>query len=137
MPSYHHDHHHKDGYELTRQLGRDLRHDSHRPTRYIVNQGKLVLDERAFEDRHQSSNKKTDTVIYNAPGSTMYIERQKDKSHYPECRSCFRRRERCYDGYCSECISFRLDRPRRHETITVSDRRFLGYPERKMLQWRQ
>ncbi|KAI0454635.1 hypothetical protein F5B21DRAFT_229287 [Xylaria acuta] len=138
MPTYYYDRQHKDGYELAHHLGRDLRH-SHRPTKYIINEGKLVMDERTFEGRHQSSStnhNKSNTVIYNAPGSTMYIERRKDKSHYPECRGCFRRRERCYDGYCSECISFRLDRPRRHESVTVSDRRYLEYPERRIIQWR-
>ncbi|KAI8947531.1 hypothetical protein F4801DRAFT_507353 [Xylaria longipes] len=138
MPSYHHDRHHKDGYELAQHLGSGVRH-SHRPTRYIINEGKLVIDERTLEDRHSSSSSsssKSNTVIYNAPGSTMYIERRKDKSHYPECRGCFRRRERCYDGYCSECISLRLDKPRRHETITMNDRRYLEYPERKAIQWR-
>ncbi|KAI0867069.1 hypothetical protein F4860DRAFT_17305 [Xylaria cubensis] len=124
MPSYHYNHHYRDGYELANQVVRDSRH-SHRPTRYLINEGKLVLGERAFKDN-------TDTVIYNAPKATIVIEPRKEKSHYPECRSCHRHRGR-YNGYCSECY----ERPRRHETITVNDRRYLGYPERKMIQWRQ
>ncbi|KAI1742449.1 hypothetical protein F4680DRAFT_412240 [Xylaria scruposa] len=133
MPSNYYDHRHRDGYELAHQLDRDFRH-SHRPTQYLINDGKLVLSERAFKDFQKSSgsNYNTATVIYNSPKSTMYIDSQKEKSHYPECRSCHRRRGR-YNGYCSECY----DRSRRHETITVGDHRYLAYPERKMIKWRQ
>ncbi|KAI0427589.1 hypothetical protein F5Y09DRAFT_27799 [Xylaria sp. FL1042] len=138
MPTYYYDRdrHHKDGYELAHNIGRDLRH-SHRPMRYIVNEGKLIIDERSFEDRDRSSSSRSNTVIYNAPGSTMWIEnRNKGSSHSVECRGCFRRRDRCYGGYCSECLSKRLDMPRRHEIITVDDRRLLDYPERRAIGWR-
>ncbi|KAI3339419.1 hypothetical protein F4824DRAFT_455333 [Ustulina deusta] len=135
MPSYYHDHHHKDGYELAHQIGRDLRH-SHRPTRYVINEGKLIIDERSFEDRDRSSSNRSNTVIYNAPGSTMWIEKRDNAPRTVECRGCFRRRDRYYGGYCAECISLRLDTPRRHEVITVQNRRPLEYPERRAIGWR-
>ncbi|KAI3325515.1 hypothetical protein HD806DRAFT_490513 [Xylariaceae sp. AK1471] len=151
MPSYHHDHHdhhnhhRKDGYELAQNIGRDLRH-SHRPTRYIINEGKLVIDERSFDNHYRSSgssssSNKPNTIIYNAPGSSMWIEHAKEKPSYTECRGCFRHRERCYGGYCSECISVRLERDnwnksRRYETVAVDDRRYVEYPERKTIGWR-
>ncbi|KAH8162353.1 hypothetical protein CIB48_g5893 [Xylaria polymorpha] len=72
MPAYYYDRQQKDGYELAHYLGRDLR-QSHRPTKFIINEGTLVMDERIFEDRHHTSsgsNNKSNTVIYNAPGST-------------------------------------------------------------------
>ncbi|KAI1419497.1 hypothetical protein F5Y12DRAFT_789017 [Xylaria sp. FL1777] len=143
MPSYYYDRYnkdgyYKDGYELAHQIGRDLRH-SHRPTRYIVNEGKLVIDERSFEDRYRSSSSsssRSNTVIYNAPGSTMWIENRSNGSRIAECRGCFRRRERYYGGYCSECASLRWDTPRRPEIITVDDRRLLDYPEMRAIGWR-
>ncbi|KAI1276246.1 hypothetical protein F5Y07DRAFT_137965 [Xylaria sp. FL0933] len=149
MPTYYHDrdhhhhHHHKDGYELAHNIGRELRH-SHRPTRYIVNEGKLIIDERSFEDRDRSSSSRSNTVIYNAPGSTMWIENRNNNKGSSssfhggvECRGCFRRRDRCYGGYCYECLSLRLDRPRSHEVIKYEDRKLLDYyPERKALGWR-
>ncbi|KAI0486985.1 hypothetical protein F4859DRAFT_323064 [Xylaria cf. heliscus] len=134
MPSYYYET--SCGYDLAHQIRRDLRH-SHRPTRYIINDGKLVVNERTYDDRYyycsgsSSSSGKSDTVVYNSPGSTMYIDRLKDKRHhYSSCR------ERSYDGYSSESITVRLDRPRRHETITVTDRRRLEYPERRIIHWR-
>ncbi|KAJ2986001.1 hypothetical protein NUW58_g5240 [Xylaria curta] len=77
MATYYHDRHHKDGYQLAHHLGRDLQH-SHRPTRYIINEGKLVMDERSFENRNRSSNSRSNTIVYNAPGSTMWIEHRPD-----------------------------------------------------------
>ncbi|TGJ82336.1 hypothetical protein E0Z10_g6456 [Xylaria hypoxylon] len=132
MPSHHYDHHHKDGYELAHHIRRDLRH-SHRPTRFIVNEGKLIIDERSFDDRDRSSSSRSNTVIYNAPGSTMWIE---SKSGTTECRGCFRRRDRLYGGYCSGCATLRLDTPRRHEVVTVDNRRLLEYPEKRAIGWR-
>ncbi|KAI1181659.1 hypothetical protein F5B17DRAFT_436513 [Nemania serpens] len=139
MPSYSYDRHYKDSYELAHHMTRELR-QSHRPTRLIINEGKLVVDERALEDhdRSGSGSSRPNTIILNTPGSTMWIEqRHEERSHhYSECRSCFRQSERCYDGYCSECISRRLDVPRRPKVITVNDRRLLEYPERKAIKWR-
>ncbi|KAI1159946.1 hypothetical protein F5B18DRAFT_547755 [Nemania serpens] len=138
MPSYSHDHYQKEGYELAHHIGRDLR-QSHRPTRYIINEGKLVIDERSFEDRDRngSGSSRPNTIIYNAPGSTMWIEqRREDRSHHSGCRGCLRRSERYYGGYCSECIARRLDAPGRHEAVAVRDRRLLEYPERRAIQWR-
>lgn len=138
MPSYYYNdrRHTKDAYEIAHHITRDLRH-SHRPTQYIINEGKLVIDERSLEDRDRSSSSRSNTVIYNAPGSTMWIEKRRDdRSHYSECRGCFRRSHRYYDGYCSECVTLRADLPRRHKIITASDRRLLEYPERRAIQWR-
>ncbi|KAI0399967.1 hypothetical protein F4802DRAFT_527324 [Xylaria palmicola] len=143
MPSYYHDRRHRDGYELAHHIERDLRH-SHRPTRYIVNEGKLIIDERSLEardhhhhrDHYRSSSSRANTVIYNAPGSTMWIESQHDKNLRTECRGCYRRRERLYDGYCADCVSLRIDTPRRHEVVNFSDRRLLDYPSRRAIGWR-
>ncbi|KAI8627127.1 hypothetical protein F5Y19DRAFT_443406, partial [Xylariaceae sp. FL1651] len=104
MPSYYRDHR-TEGYELVQHLGHELRH-SHRPSRYIVNEGKLIIDEHAFNSHHSHHHHhKPNTVIYNAPGSTMWLEsssqRHASSSSYEECRGCFRRRERTYGGYCS------------------------------------
>ncbi|KAJ8119760.1 hypothetical protein ONZ43_g3360 [Nemania bipapillata] len=138
MPSYYYKdrHHSKDGYEIAHHITRELRH-SHRPTQCIINEGKLIIDERSLEDRDRSSSSRSNTVIYNAPGSTMWIEKHRDdRSHYLECRGCSRRCSRSYDGYCSDCVTLRFDSPRRHEIVTVSDRRLLEYPERRAIQWR-
>ncbi|KAI1195375.1 hypothetical protein F5X97DRAFT_246787 [Nemania serpens] len=137
MPSYSHDRYQKDGYDLAHHIGRDLR-QSHRPTRYIINEGKLVIDERTLEDRDRSgSGSSSNTIIYNAPGATMRIEQHREnRSHHSECRGCLRRSERYYDGYCSECVTRRLGSSRRHDVVAVHDRRFLEYPERKAIQWR-
>lgn len=137
MPSYYHDRPHKDGYELAQRIRHDLRY-SHRPTQYIINEGKLVVNERTLECRDRDTNSRPNTIIYNAPGSTMYVEKPRDeKSHHrSECRACFRVRDRCYGGYCSDCLTVRLDTPRRREVITVHDRRLLEYPEKRTIQWR-
>ncbi|GAW24036.1 hypothetical protein EKO27_g9310 [Xylaria grammica] len=132
MP-HHHDHYYRDGYELALDIKRDLRH-SHRPTRYIVNHGKLIVDDRSFEDRDRSSSSHSNTLIYNAPGSTMWIENK--SSHSAECRRCYRRRDRLYGGYCSDCVSLRLDTPRHHDVVVKDHRRLLELPERRAIGWR-
>ncbi|KAI1826567.1 hypothetical protein F4861DRAFT_64964 [Xylaria intraflava] len=134
MPTYYHsDHHHKEGYELAQNLSRDLRH-SHRPTKYIINEGKLILDEQALDDHHQSHHNKSNTIIYNSPGSTMWVQpshrsRLEAEAHSIACRGCFRHRDRYYGGYCSDCLAAQLRYPRRHESSLV-------YPERRTIGWR-
>ncbi|KAK5624811.1 hypothetical protein RRF57_000527 [Xylaria bambusicola] len=136
MPSYSYDrYYYKDGYELAHHIGRDLRR-SHRPLRYIVNEGKLIIDERSLDGRHRSGSNRSNTVIYNSPGSTMWIENRDNELRTVECRGCFRRRERCYSGYCSDCVYLRLDAPHRHEVITVDNWRLLDYPERRAIAYR-
>ncbi|KAI1171871.1 hypothetical protein F4777DRAFT_30911 [Nemania sp. FL0916] len=133
-----HSHHHKDGYDLAHHLIRDLRH-SHRPTQYIINEGKLTVDAQTFENFNHSSGHKSNTIIYNSPGSELRIDnRRDDRSHYySECRGCFRRSDRSYGEYCSDCTALRLvDSPRRHEFVTYDDRRLLEYPSRRAIGWR-
>ncbi|KAI0202803.1 hypothetical protein F4808DRAFT_458519 [Astrocystis sublimbata] len=120
MPSYYYD-----------------RYYGYRPSLHIVHNGPLIIDDHYYSSR-SGKNIRSNTFIYNSPDTTMYIESRKGKSHYyyPECRGCFRRRERYYDGYCSGCATYRMYRPRRHETITWNDRRYLDYPERRSITWR-
>ncbi|KAI0973550.1 hypothetical protein F4678DRAFT_403485 [Xylaria arbuscula] len=141
MPSYHHDR----GYELADRIERSLRH-SHRPPRYIINDGNLIVDERALDylDRHSSDHhNRPATLIYNSPNSTMWIQSGRSShgsssSSRSVCRGCYRRRERYHgSGYCSDCASLRSDTPRRHEIIDFSDRRrLLDYPDRRAIGWR-
>ncbi|KAI0534890.1 hypothetical protein GGR58DRAFT_481061 [Xylaria digitata] len=132
MPSHHHDHYYSDGHELAHHIRRDLRYSS-RPTQYIINRGKLIIDGKSFEDYDRGSSSKSNTVIYNARGSTMWIE---NKSHTTECRGCFRHRERLYGGYCSECVTVRLNTPRRYDVVRVDNHRLLEHPERRAIGWR-
>ncbi|KAI1295292.1 hypothetical protein F5Y03DRAFT_399270 [Xylaria venustula] len=135
MPSYYSDR----GYELADRIERSLRH-SHRSTRYIINDGNLVVDED-YLDRHHS-DRRSPTLIYNAPESTMWIKSGRSSSSSSslrsECRGCYSRRERYVgSGYCSDCVSVRFDSPRRHEIIEISDRRrLLDYPSRRTIGWR-
>lgn len=88
---------------------RGTRH-SHRPTNYIVNDGHLIVDER--------STKHNNTVIYNARGSTMWVNPASRHApsapliyethhHYPSCRGCSERRYLYSDGYCCNCYTVR------------------------------
>lgn len=136
--SYHNHHHYPHShYDVAERLVRENRH-SHRPTRYIVNDGNLILDEKTI--RHGN------TVIYNSRGSAMWLNPsgrhaappapivyQPYHSSWaygvasPSCRGCYERRELHSSGYCRDCHSIRYYR---------SDRRLLGTPERRQLTWR-
>jgi hypothetical protein len=161
---HHHRHRHhysKDGYELAQYLGRELSYSS-KPARFIVNEGMLIVDERTLDNTHTLGHSylgfnktgKTNTVVYNAPGSTMWVQNKHSSSlgghgsryldalslstTVMECRGCLRLRERCYDGLCSDCI---LDRDRssarRYDDIIYDERpRSLEYPERRFLGYR-
>ncbi|KAI2624437.1 hypothetical protein GGS21DRAFT_320129 [Xylaria nigripes] len=153
MPTYHHDHdhrHRKEGYELAHHLSQELHHSA-RPTRYIINEGKLILSERSLDRHHRP---KSNTIIYNSPGSTMWVQQsthhhrheieaphqnhhhQHHHQHqHPECRGCFRRRELYHGGYCADCVSARAKNAQRHELVTAGNRRVLEYPERKAIAW--
>lgn len=122
MPSYYDDPRYIDSYGLMQHHLRN----SHRPLRCIVNEGKLIIDERSLENRFN-------TVIYNSPGSTMWIEHRGGGTRTVECRGCFRRREHCYGGYCSKCSSLRPDVYRRSESEKLW---LLDYPERRAIAWR-
>ncbi|KAI1430780.1 hypothetical protein GGR50DRAFT_152441 [Xylaria sp. CBS 124048] len=141
---HNHHHHHKEGYELAQNLSRDLRH-GHQPTKYIINEGKLILDEQSLESlQHRGHGSKSNTIIYNSPGSTMWVQPTAQKSrllehhgHRTACRGCFRHHDRYYGGYCSDCLAERAKHAsKRYETVVSSDRRILEYPERRALTWR-
>ncbi|KAI0868574.1 hypothetical protein GGS24DRAFT_206541 [Hypoxylon argillaceum] len=146
MPSYHSDrYYHRDGYDVAYQIRRDLRH-SHRSTQYIINEGKLIVDERSFEDRdrhhHHSSSSRSNTVIINTPGSTMWIEKRREsRPYYAECRGCFRRADHYHHGgYCYDCVTLHLESPRRggsREIRVRSTSPRLEYTERRALPWRE
>ncbi|KAI0148524.1 hypothetical protein GGR57DRAFT_474580 [Xylariaceae sp. FL1272] len=131
----------QEGYELAQYLDRHCR----RPTQYTVNDGKLVIDERVFENYCRDyKGDRCNAVIYNAPGATLWIEyrRQRDEHYYHDsgsadfivCLRCRRRPRRC-GQYCSECVSVRLvkdrEKDRCSETIVVDNRRYVEYPEKR------
>ncbi|KAF2963740.1 hypothetical protein GQX73_g9831 [Xylaria multiplex] len=54
---------------------------------------------------------------YYEPAPTSYKRTGGRDNYYhhssrPKCRGCSRRREHCYDGYCSECFSFYFKPPK-------------------------
>ncbi len=67
MSSYYYnirEHDHGLAHDLARQLSHETRHSAH-PTQYIVNRGKMTMDDRSF--RHSNA------FIYNTPGSSLRI----------------------------------------------------------------
>ncbi|XXH01455.1 hypothetical protein Hte_007815 [Hypoxylon texense] len=155
MPHYHdshhwsHDHDHNYNRNLALRFSRDTRHNAH-PTHCIVNEGRMVVDEQTL--------KRNNTVIYNAPGSTLRLSSPKPNPfvpvhhynnayHYPQatswwsstglpihtCRNCLQRREIYYKGYCHTCASLRLNA----DYQRVRDNRRVAYaPDRRMVGWR-
>jgi hypothetical protein len=134
------------GEELVRRIYRDTRRDKHHPTQYIVNDGTMTVNGEWL--RNKSS------VIYNSPGSTMYLQsgttsyRPSSDSSEPyryyssrrtygtslhHCRGCNWRRE-LTGGYCRDCIAVKL-RPRVVEVVR-DDRVLLGSPERRLIEYR-
>ncbi|KAI1397976.1 hypothetical protein F4819DRAFT_470269 [Hypoxylon fuscum] len=147
-----HGHHHNPNRDLAQRFGRESRHSSH-PTQYIVNEGKMIVDQRTL--RH------TNAIIYNAPGSTMRLVPSKpvpkakhNSFYYPPtspwwdtttsihtCRGCLQRRE-LYSGaggYCRDCTALRLGPPYQAERYRLQGRNdwHPAYmPERRQLGWR-
>ncbi|KAI4859191.1 hypothetical protein F4820DRAFT_440596 [Hypoxylon rubiginosum] len=144
-----HDHDHNYNRNLARRFSRDARHSTH-PTQYIVNEGKMIVDERTL--------KHTNAIIYNAPGSTLRLSSPKPNPFapavhhhnsylYPQassswsstglpiqtCRNCLQRREIYYKGYCHNCASLRLNAT--YQRIR-DDRRVAFAPDRRMVAWR-
>jgi hypothetical protein len=155
--SYYHDSpyydHHHHSYQYPSRGSRESRH-SHRSKGYIVNQGQLIIDEKTLRN--------TNAVIYNAPGSTMYLEPAKRRSYHTSvthspyhsstssrlaqldlalptistCHGCYERREMRYGDYCRDCASNLLHRPSsKRAGYLVDDRRVLDYPERRRIGW--
>ncbi|KAI0009622.1 hypothetical protein F4779DRAFT_361736 [Xylariaceae sp. FL0662B] len=139
--SYHysnHRHNHDNVHHLAQRFSREARY-SHHPTQYIVNDGRMIIDEKAL---HYSN-----AVIYNAPGSTMWLKPTSLSSvrtpyvpyHSPgmppirTCRGCFQQRELYFGNYCRDCTSARLAPPTERY---YSDRKPLYMPERRSLGWR-
>ncbi|KAM0811688.1 hypothetical protein AB5N19_12044 [Seiridium cardinale] len=127
------------GDSLVKRTYREVPSHSHRSTQYIVNDGTLIIDDKSL--RNNSS------VIYNRPGSTMWVQPTTEshrstsasdpyrRSHsLHTCRGCSWRRE-LSGGYCRDCIDAKLSRPRIVEVVR-SDRRVLGGPERRLIEYR-
>lgn len=138
---------HKDytyGDDLVKKIYREVPRYSHHPTQYIVNDGTLIIDDKSL--RHNNS------VIYNRPGSTMWVQptsthqwssNSTDPYRYGysttssslhTCRGCYHRRE-LTGGYCRDCIDAKLLKPRVVEVVR-HDRRLLSVPERRMIEYR-
>ncbi|CAJ2509089.1 Uu.00g141150.m01.CDS01 [Anthostomella pinea] len=143
MPSYQYENSYHRSHELAHRLRKETRH-SHYPTRYIVNDGQLFVDEKSL--RHSN------TVIYNSPGSTMWLtpssRHHSTSAHNPHhhstsssawvatttqpatmvCLGCHEHRVAYYGSYCRDCTAARL--------APVPERRQLDYPERRAIGWR-
>ncbi|KAI0382535.1 hypothetical protein F5Y04DRAFT_252873 [Hypomontagnella monticulosa] len=128
---------------LAHRIQRDSRYGGH-PTQYIVNEGRMVVDQRTL--RHHNA------VIYNAPGSTLrfaqsstparkskYDSYHTSGSYWPTttttapplhmCRGCGQR-ETYYGGFCHDCTSLWYSQRDR-------DNRYLARAsDRKYLEWR-
>ncbi|KAH9905795.1 hypothetical protein F4778DRAFT_727512 [Xylariomycetidae sp. FL2044] len=164
--SYHYTHR-DENRELALRFGREVHrghshgshhHHAHYPTCYIVNDGKMIADDKAL--------KHSNTIIYNSPGSTLWIqpsssdknnnERRSSSSssssaivyeprtsyysssshhHTPTCRGCHERRSLYFGSYCRDCVSDRLDSNRRYDTLRET-RRVIEIPERRAVGWR-
>ncbi|KAI6081327.1 hypothetical protein F4821DRAFT_265014 [Hypoxylon rubiginosum] len=149
--SRHWNHEHDYNRNLASRFSRDARHSTH-PTINIVNEGKLVVDERTLRN--------TNAVIYNSSRATLRLTAPKptpnpfasevynyNSYHYPQnttwwgpsglqihtCRSCLQRREIYYAGYCHHCASIRYSAP--YQRVR-DDRRVAFAPERRQLGWR-
>lgn len=158
--AYHYDHHHQGDYrhsdDLVKHLHREIPHHSHRPVQYIVNDGKLIIDEKSL--RHSTNN----TLIYNRPGSTMWVQPRTSSGHHHHhhsssssrvetyqrpstywqtssthaCRGCQSLRS-LYGGYCRECIEVKMVRPREPRVDIIRDaRRLLSLPDRRLIEYR-
>ncbi|KAI2635639.1 hypothetical protein GGS26DRAFT_507460 [Hypomontagnella submonticulosa] len=137
---------HNENHDLARnlahRLSRETRHGGP-PTQYIVNEGKMIVDQRTL--RHSNA------IIYNAPGSTLRFapskpvpaRKSKHDSYYTSgsygpttttapplhmCRGCGQR-ETYYGGFCHDCTSLwysQRDRDNRYLT-RASDRNLVGW----------
>lgn len=146
MAHYHYSHRdYNYSGELVRDIYREAPRHSQYPTQYIVNNGTLMINDKSLRN--------TNSIIYNSYGSTIWVEPSSHSrhshhahhSHRPHyyslsapsnlhtCRGCHHRRE-LSGGYCHDCINARL-RPRIVEVIR-DDRRLVGAPERRMIEYR-
>lgn len=145
MTHYHYSHgDYPRGNELVRKIYREVPRHSQYPTQYIVNDGTLVIDDMSLQN--------TNSIIYNARGSTMWVQpsshsHSHSSAYSPSwhnyspaslrlhtCRGCSHRRE-LSGGYCHECISARLARPRIVDVVR-EDRRLVSTPERRTIGYR-
>ncbi|GAP92427.1 hypothetical protein SAMD00023353_7900300 [Rosellinia necatrix] len=89
--------------------------DSSRSTRFVINEGRLVVDDRC----HYGG--KSNTVIYNAPWASMRMESRCDGERC-ERYCCYERR--C-DRDCIRCVRVIRERPRHCDVFPVRRRRLL------------
>ncbi|KAI1768489.1 hypothetical protein GGR53DRAFT_478296 [Hypoxylon sp. FL1150] len=149
--SRHWSHEHDYNRNLASRFSRDARHSSY-PTINIVNEGKLVVDERTLRN--------TNAVIYNSERATLRLSAPKPTAnpfapevyhynsyYYPQqaatwwgpsglpihtCRSCRQRREIYYAGYCHYCAAIRYSAPNQR----VHDDRRVAFAQQRQLGWR-
>ncbi|KAI5863921.1 hypothetical protein GGS23DRAFT_596410 [Durotheca rogersii] len=138
-----HQHHY---YDRDRDCGRPRRH----PTQYIVNDGRMTVDQRTL----QHSN----AVIYNGPHSSLRLvssgraaaaparDRDRDTDHSRDwstatphtCHGCLRRRPLYWTEYCYDCAAAPLSR--RLGSVTYRHdfqwRHLTTAPERRLVGWR-
>lgn len=144
MP-YYYDTNYKDhthGHDLVKRIYREVPRHSHHPTQYIVNDGKLIIEDQSLRN--------SNSVIYNSPGSTMWVQTSTGhwssssnhshgsstpswSSNLHRCRGCYSLRE-LTGGYCYGCIEAKTVRPRIVEVVR-DDRRLLSVPERRLLEY--
>ncbi|KAI1770239.1 hypothetical protein F4818DRAFT_433886 [Hypoxylon cercidicola] len=158
MAHHYHSRHwsHEQDYNrnLASRFSRDARHSGH-PTQYIVNEGKMIVDEQTL--------KHSNAIIYNAPEATLRLSskskpnpftpqehHQYGSYHYPPasswwaptslsvhtCRNCLQRREIYHAGYCHNCAAYRLVLPYQTDRRVRDDRRVTFASDRRQLKWR-
>lgn len=128
--SSHHGHHH---------------HHHHHAHQTIVNDGTMVIN--------GDSLRQVNSVIYNRPGSTVYMT---DAHYYSSpsssgtsyyygsapryssglhaCRGCSGWHRELAGGYCRGCIEYKV-RPGRTIEVVRESRRALDAPERRLIQY--
>ncbi|KAI8964156.1 hypothetical protein F5Y11DRAFT_316779 [Daldinia sp. FL1419] len=148
---HHYNHYHSQACDLANRFTRETRHSEY-PTKYIVNEGKMIVHERSL--------KQSNAVIYNAPGSTLRFIPSKQASdtkaqHHPRhdsesywrmtaplmdmCHGC-RRRQTYFGDYCHDCTAVQLTAgPTRNSQRRRENREQLHLtwaPNSKLIEWR-
>ncbi|KAH8201388.1 hypothetical protein TruAng_004471 [Truncatella angustata] len=132
---------HTYGDDAVKRYYRETPRHSHHPTQYIYNDGRLVIDDKSLRNNN--------SVIYNRPGSTMWVQSTAASQYSSSlsdpyrsggswgstlhiCRGCSYRRE-LTGGYCRSCIDIKLS-PRVVEVVR-EERRLPSAPSRRMLEY--
>lgn len=126
---------------------------SSKTTRYIVNDGNLVINDKAL--------RRGKTIVYNSPGATMWVTPKAKKTSSSSsskswidswvsstssssasssscsracCRDCCEDKD-LYGGYCHDCVQVRVTRSRPRIEYVREERRVSPVSERRYIEY--